>query len=347
MDLARALGHGELEPRFLERLESAVSNDPAEGTGADIYRRHVAGSRMEPSETVAHWALKQLVDSHDNLDDYFHHSVRPRRQRPLSGPGLSLVLGEAEVVDHRTGQNRRRVFLAQSQGGTGLRCQVAKGADMNFDAFHREIKPALDEASSDRTADAFQAFFPKAIHFQPADLLPEVRHAIVRTLAGDALSEFRDRSREIFDKHEDVLALFVTAGEELPELAGMLLRLELGDRLLRFIDNGRDKGFNWNGARELADLAGKWNVDLNGAAVKKAAEELLYQRFLRLVGAPDPVHARRIAGFFDLFAAMNLNLDLWACQNLFFELYQRSERSFTREQLLALEEVGRKLGFNV
>ncbi len=88
MDLARATGMADPECRFLRELEKAVSNDPAMGTGRDVWENLVVPRRETP-RTLAAQALLTLA-AEDRLP-----GPGEVRTAPWPAVAVSVALGEA------------------------------------------------------------------------------------------------------------------------------------------------------------------------------------------------------------------------------------------------------------
>lgn len=69
LELAGTLGR-RLEDGFVSRLEPARSNRPEEGTGADVWRRHVRASAATPARVAATSALLALLRQDTRLPGY-------------------------------------------------------------------------------------------------------------------------------------------------------------------------------------------------------------------------------------------------------------------------------------
>ena len=98
MDLLREAGDEPPEDAFLDVLATARSNDPDEGTGREVWERHVVPARVLPARVVAHIALLELLDG-----------LAPQ---PVTA-GFDVVVADHEVAD------RGSLALASGTGGAG------------------------------------------------------------------------------------------------------------------------------------------------------------------------------------------------------------------------------------
>jgi alpha-amylase/alpha-mannosidase (GH57 family) len=346
MELVELWTNRDLKAGLLKYLGLARSNENKYTDGADFFLRRVEHSRIDPMEATAHFALKQLVEEKDLLDGPVALRVLPGRQRRLQGPALVLVMGEVRVVDDRTGQDRNLGYLALQQGRVGLSCLATGCRSLDFDALTGDLRSAVDESAVERLENIFMGHYPEAVRFTLESVLPEVYRAMVWSLAGEAVADFNRRAREAFETHAEVLALFMGAGEELPELARHILRLDMNERLAQLLDAGRkDAELDWEAVRALADKAKSWALNLTGPVLKIKASSYLRDRFKRLARQPNAPAVRRIIDFLKLVEELGLEIDFWSCQNIYYELYHQKVKTLAPELLPVFSELGRQLNF--
>ncbi|MFH1139143.1 MAG: DUF3536 domain-containing protein [Pseudomonadota bacterium] len=349
IDLLRPFGGPDLEAGLLERLALAKSNDPEYYDGVDVYRKMVLPSRMDPSRITAHFALKNIV-SNDARNDPVSRLVVANRQRRLSGPGLNAALGEARVRDAMTGREDSRVFLALHQGGPKMRCLTAVGQGLDLGFMSGELRAAVDEVSPETAVRAFTAKFPDSREVALEDLIPEMQGRIVRALARHAFDDFRAQARESLRDYEEILKFLVAAGEPVPETFGLILGLDLADRLARLFKAGREGGeLDLDQVRNLAGQAQAWDVSLREPHITTQAKAYMRAHFQTLADNPDQEGVLRLISFIRLARDLGLDLDPWACQNSFYELF--TDETFlgrlAPKTVASFLELGGELGFLV
>ena len=125
MDVWRSLGGRPPESAFLDILARAKSNQPALGTGADVFRR-ACQARVTPARAVARAAFASLASSPAtprNLEvPGFDIAIVPE---PAGPAGLTFA-GQATVVHRRTGENTSLAFTARYDGKAGFECQIGE-----------------------------------------------------------------------------------------------------------------------------------------------------------------------------------------------------------------------------
>jgi alpha-amylase/alpha-mannosidase (GH57 family) len=116
LDLLAELGEEPPLDAFLDVLASARSNQPAEGDGRRVWRRHVEPARVNAARAVAHLALTSLLTGEQgervgafDVVDADHVVVRV--------PSLTAVTGTVTLVHRRTGRRVERCYAALHGGG--------------------------------------------------------------------------------------------------------------------------------------------------------------------------------------------------------------------------------------
>lgn len=88
-------------------------------------------------------------------------------------------------------------------------------------------------------------------------------------------------------------------------------------------------------------------MTLSEPTIIQMAQAFLRRQMERLALTPDKMPMRNIINFLDLAQGLNLELDLWECQNMFYDLYNDPKfiQSLHPELSSTFHELGRRLGF--
>jgi hypothetical protein len=99
----------------------------------------------------------------------------------------------------------------------------------------------------------------------------------------------------------------------------------------------------------VAERAGQLKLKINGPELRKKARDFLRNQMTHLASSPDENTIKNMIDFLNMAEAMHLELDLWECQNTFYDLYNNPEftKVFGPEQASTFDELGRRLGFLV
>lgn len=163
LDLLADLGEGPGEAPVLEVLAQAASNRPEEGTGADIWRRHVAPVRVAPWRVAAHLALVSVLGGAAPPKRIGAWDVvTPTSTRAERG-ALVLTTGVAGITHRRTSASTWHAYAALRLGGLEV-----VGAVRGVSAGDR------DGTGADAVASIRRAFLEGAPVTQLLVLLSEV-----------------------------------------------------------------------------------------------------------------------------------------------------------------------------
>jgi hypothetical protein len=222
LDLLAEVGEaGDVEGRVLEVLGRARSNRPEEGTGVDVWRRHVVPSRVDAGRVVAHLALLDLLEQREAMGVVGGHRVVAHEHRHRRRGGVVGVAGRVELEHARTGRCTAHVYAAVRLGGLEVVGAVRPASDDA--AVDDECFVRLDSASKGasrvttvlRLVD--ECFGPREFGLEAA--LPETAGDIVASAARATGDRFGDALERLWNDNRDLLASLALAGHPLgPEL---------------------------------------------------------------------------------------------------------------------------------
>jgi hypothetical protein len=133
MDLLAELGETPPLDRVLDLLGHAESNLPGEGTGRDVWERHVLPSRVDAARVVAHVALADLLEGKHPDGPVAVFDVRTIDHVHADRASLALCAGVVEVTHRRTRRTTRHAYAALHLGGLEVSGAV-RAADPERDA---------------------------------------------------------------------------------------------------------------------------------------------------------------------------------------------------------------------
>lgn len=380
IDLVQPWARKDLEAGLIDFLVKAKSNEPAYGHGGRVWQALVKPSRIDPSRATAHYAIAALFkeltqEAHKpfaagGLCDGTHtipfsEMVRPIQQRHLAVQGLHAVLGEVKVTQMRTGQELMYTYIAFRKEWTNLSCLVGKSVPaLDLDQVVEEIRPVLTKAAWEKIGDIFCRHIPAVKNYGFKDLVPDTRKCLVQVLARSLDRRIKDFIREHDGSIQELMSLLQETGEPAPEILGDILRLLLANYLARLMATDQEEHIvDWSGLRRLAaqaksalhrpalpdsdEAGGPWAMTLSEPTIIQMAQAFLRRQMERLALTPDKMPMRNIINFLDLAQGLNLELDLWECQNMFYDLYNDPKfiQSLHPELSSTFHELGRRLGF--
>ena len=354
VSLAQPLSKKDLEHGLVGFLVRAKSNDPAYGHGEQVYKSLVRPSWIDPSLATAHYALAALMEESQQKDRTFSEMVRPIQQRHLVSIDLEALLGEARVIERVTGREYERAYLVFRRNGKALSCLVGEPLpSLDVDRVAEKGHPTLTEEGLGKIEAFFCQHLASVKTYEVGDLIADTQRLLIRGLIGSLGLHFKDSIREHYAELKMLMSLLPEAGgEPEPKVLAHILPILVVDELERLISTNPDREhrpIDWSNFRHLATQARLSDINLNDLGLKQKSQDFLYNELKRLFHAPDAVLMKNVMDFLRLSQDLNLELDLWESQNVFYDLHL--DQSFTQalspDLFSIFNEMGRQMGFQM
>ncbi|HVM06878.1 MAG TPA: DUF3536 domain-containing protein [Acidimicrobiales bacterium] len=323
MDCLEELGENPPTEVFLRILDEAESNDPAEGSGRDIWRRHVETARVDTGRAVAQLALVELLEHRDppatvgafdvHLDDHGHGDRG----------ALSMSWGKVRLTHRRTGRETHHVYAALHLGGLEvLGAARPPDAGRDRDAFARL-----------RSAFEFDAPITTLLRlvsdgFGPAEFgirsgVPDGAEQILRTVARSLADRFSAAFDRLYADHRPTFVALTSAHYPLPPELRAPAELALARRLELEIaaQNGSLDPADYGKAIAIAREARTQGVELDTRHARHVLERLLLNAVEHAV--VDPARATSAVTGLEIARELDVHPSLERVQEIVFDALQR------------------------
>jgi alpha-amylase/alpha-mannosidase (GH57 family) len=319
IDLLAELGEEPPVDAFLERLAEACSNQPHEGTGADVWRNHVEPARVDADRAVAHIALAGLLARRPEGEVATWEIVEHDHRAGVRG-ALRVNAGIVTLRHKRTRRVSRRTYAVMLIGALEV-----LGA----------VRPADDDRDADDVAELFDGldrghrlsvllryvgdrFGPDEFGLERA--LPDAADQIVAGAAANVEKRFASTFERLYSFNRDELLSLARAGLPLPPAIRLPAEHALARRLEAEITAQQG---SWDPAAYEAALATAREAHLFGLTIdapraRGALEQTLVAAVRRAVdGEADAVDAAlAVRG---LATSLDVGVDLAEPQDLVYE----------------------------
>jgi len=319
MSLARRWSRSDLENTFLSIISRARSNDPRLGDGATVFDVQVRKKRMPPGRIAANYAFVQLFHQGQELEGFFKDLVQPGEEKDetLWDPGETT--GRILVSDPMTGKNEIVVFSAKGQEPVDFECRVrSQDGEKEIYTF------------SDITPDTRKVFMKSTAYHIVDQVGRSVSEQDLRVLlsVGPPSEETRE---PLPGGLEDILHIF---------LRGCFLRLAE----MRGAMSGEITAIR---ALIRNASAWDWSPQVDDPETRKRGREPVNRLMKLIAESAEGTVITTLMEFLDLADELSLKIDLWECQNHYWDL--STDQGFTGrlspEQTKAFKMLGKRLGF--
>ncbi len=366
LQLAEDLDGGGWEQELLDCLAQAWSNRRGEGSGADIWRRRVAPARVGPARVVAHAAIRGVMTDDPLPPQLYCYRLETLRQEHRHNLGLSLAWGRVRVAHQRLADPCEVLFAALHAGGHEFLAFVShEGGDGGGDGGRDGGDAGGDggDAARDEVLDRLGEELERPLRllekaevvrilekrvggarYTLGDLFLEGRRTLARTMLKTTMARYRETARALYEANRETMLFLHQISVPLPRVYTALAEAMLTEDLIT--------GLKTAGKKELPPALGELvmqsralGLKLDSAALRRRLEETLNRHLEALVQDPaDAGRARQAGQVLDLAAALELELDLWQAQNLFYHLLSRQGPAALPP---GLERLARRLRFNL
>lgn len=345
IDLLEELGEAPPTAAFLATLAEARSNQPGEGDGAEIWRRHVEPARVDADRAVAHVALAGLLERDRPEGAVAVWEIVEDHHRSSSRGALTVNAGLLTLRHRRTRRVTRHAYAILRVGALDV-----LGA----------VRPADDVRDADDIAALFDAleggerltlllrllgdrFGPDEFGLERA--LPDAADEIVASAAAGLEERFASTFTRLYAFNRDDLSALVRAGLPLPPAIKLPAEMAVARRLEAEItaQQGSWDPKAYEAALATAREAEQHGLSIDAPRARAALEQTLLAATQRAVdGEADAVDAA--LALRDLATALGVSIDLSRPQEAVYEALRDDGRDDLRPLAAALRLAVNHLG---
>jgi hypothetical protein len=349
IQLAREVSGADFEAQFIADLGEAHGNRYDLADGAKVYEALVKPSITDLKKGLGHYGISSLVEEYEPEQRIFSFHFERRDHRIEKLGGRTLAIGAVDVDSNTTREVLEGMFVVLHLGGYDFHCSVRERLpSSDYQELKEKLFGRFDEGSTRDLLQAIDARFD-GDNFALKDLFRDERRKIGRLLLRDALDRSRDHYQHIYEESRDVMRLLasmkIPAPDSLKQAAEYVLTAKLEETVAELTE-GEVSDVRLGEVvavvlREASMIGCK--VDL--LRLKHAIERIVHSRLESYRASRDEARAESALLFLNLADRLEVRLDLWRLQNLFWSLLNEpAEKSAHGWSLI--EELGDKLRFS-
>jgi len=313
MDLLAELDEKPPIDEFLDALGHAESNQPGEGTGRDVWERHVVPTRVDAARVVAHVALADLLEGKRPGGRLAVFDVRPVEHVHVSRGAITLCAGTVDVMHRRTRRCTRHAYAAVHLGGLEVTGAVRDADPSRDHGDLRAVHAAFDGGERVTTLLRMigDAFGPSEFGLEAA--LPDAAEQIVAGAARALEERFAAESERLFAENRATFRSLTTAGFALPDELRTAVQVAVDRRLETEL---------WRSAHDeaiaVAQEAIEAGLRTDGPRARDALDHSIADAVIRVVGGDDTAVATALS-LLRLAATLGISIDLRRVQEVLYD----------------------------
>jgi hypothetical protein len=318
VQLAEQLFQEPVEAQFLWRLEKARSNVPENGTGRDLYQKHVKPSLVDLPQVAVHYAVTSLFQDYPNPARVYCYAVERQNGRSWRAGRMRLSLGRARVTSEPTGETALLAYAVLHFGDHNLNAGVKPYVDGEDHERHvAEIGGAFEHGDLAQVIRLLDRHFGD-VSWSLRSLFRDEQRRVLDLILASTLNETEEELRDVYLHQAPLMRFLNTLGTPLPNAFRATAELVLNVDLRRCVEDFPSDPEN---VQRLLDEARALGVTLDTKGLGYALERALEGLLERLRETPeDPELLRRVESIVALSRTAPFAIDLWQAQNRFYEM---------------------------
>ncbi|MBO6660618.1 MAG: DUF3536 domain-containing protein [Roseivirga sp.] len=339
------------EDKFLEDLSRGYSNRTAEGSGKDIYLKHIKPYMLSLTQVGMHYAVASLfADNPQSLTvlNYDCNSIFfDRRSAGIQKLAYGTTRVKSKVTTSEKEFSFVVIYLGQHHliGGTSRRLSTEE-----FEPISSALCKAFDQSNISQVVDIIKEGF-KAHTFSFFGMFKDEQMKLVNQYLAESEELAYDSYRKIYDRNYNIMNVMRVENLQIPPTLKQniedVINIEFKDLLV----NGH---FSIQKMDELCDEVIKWGIQLNEDLLNAKLNDKLDAMFREfLIDHSNLKVLDDILATIKLFKKVSLNPILVNLQNGVFELsktmYSKGSAANEEDNTLIeiLEEIAREINIDL
>lgn len=334
-----------LEDDFAARLAEAKSNTKENGTGRDIYARHVKTAVVDLEKVAAHYAITSHFNDYGNECNIHCYKITSDGQRRQEAGGAELISGRCNVASLITGESETLCYCALHLGNHDFNCGVKKHEnDSRCRDMNVEMSTTFEKGSFADLVRSIDRHFG-ARQYGLKDLFKDEQRSVLNTLLTETLDRFEEEYRRMYVENRILMGFLRDTGIPTPKAfltaAEFVLNLDLRRQLSMSPDTVM--------VREILSELKRWKLSSDNVEMEYVLRKSLEREMARLLTNPSDMKAlSAVQSMLDMSYELPFKPNTWMLQNIYYRL-AKTDFAKTNDGKWAelFRSVGAKLNFNL
>jgi alpha-amylase/alpha-mannosidase (GH57 family) len=345
----------DLEPAFLERLARAPSNIPEHRDGRHIYEKFVKPAIIDREKMGAHFAVSSLFEDYPEKARIYSCTFEQQHRQIFTAGKARLLIGRSRVTFDITRASDLFSYAALHLGDHNVNggVRVSEGPE-RYQELVDEIGAAFAQADFPLVIRLMDRHFGES-YYSLKSLFRDEQRKILNQILISTGQDVETHFRQVTDQYTPLMRFLKDISAPLPAALRTAADFILNRDLQRMFESPDPDPAC---LRDLVEQAVARNVELHREDLAYAIKGAMDQPLVRLSDEPmDLPLLTRTAEIAEVVRSMNLEVNLWKTQNLYFRLRGTSWAECKRlaeqgdpvaqEWIQQFNRLGDQLGFRI
>lgn len=307
-----------LEDTFQAMLAQAPSNVPDMQNGANIYETITKASRLSLTKVGMHHVANALFSEHE--DDVFTHTFKFESDffDRFNAGRHKLAIGRTKVVSRITHSEKRFSFAVIYLGQHHLIGNASESMDeADFKGMYTSIRTAFENSNLAEVIHVIQQYFGEE-KFSFWQLFKDQQQKVLRLLVKREVEEAERAIKQVYDRSYNLMSVMKQININMPMVFRKNLELVVNNQLRSFFQQADPKAAD---LQRLVEEVRKWQIPLEVEVISFVASQRLYELLEEFAQEPSQLNQLiNLHQIMQQLGEIEVKLDLWKMQNLFFQL---------------------------
>ncbi len=332
IQLAHELFEIDLEGPFLELLEKAPSNILDYGNGVGVWEESVKPNVTDLAKVGADCAITGLFDNTLSQEqDLYCYQAMPENHIHRQRGEEKLAIGKINVRSLITLDDVDLVYVVLHMGGHYLAGGVRSFiSDEAFELMKKEIDQAFEKGDIPGSMQLMVEHCGDH-NYSLWHLFKDEQRRIFNYILNSAMDETEAYYRRIYQHHYPIIRLMSKSKVPLPTILSTTVEFVLNTDFAAILEN---EAFELEQLRHQVHEMKKWDFRRDKTTLNYVASKAVHQMmegFQKQV--TDIKLLKRVEGALELLGELNLELDMWEAQNIYYALLKQYYLQFKRASL--------------
>lgn len=362
IELAAEFSKTNYEKTFLSILQKAKSNIAEFGNGKDIFNKWVKTSAVGFDKIVAQYAIETSFESDKDKKetDLYCYKIKRNNTKKYSNLNNILTFGKIEIKSNITLEKKEMSYALLQTQNYDFYCSVKEvecAEDYSLET--KEISKVFKKDGIVETLQAIELYYG-AKFYSLKDIPIDKRKTILENMIHSKLQKASQTYEDMYENLLTPISYLNDLGMDIPEGFRVCAKYTLLSNLEEELSN--IKKYDDKSALErlgkIRQLADKFKIKLSTPVISQILSNSLSRLISSLVDNLTIKNTKEMISFFELLEKLQIETQISEAQNIFYEMFCANfERFFedikqkngenTRELMLNLLEIGKKLNINV
>ena len=318
IQLAEELSGVSLEPIFLKHLQSAASNIPSYGNGANVYELFARPARVDFLRLCAHYSITALFnESSQDTPVYCYSTSSDVYDKQVRGK-LKRFIGKTWIISGITLEKKCAASIVVHLGDHNIACAVRYCAsDDFFTSFRQEIGEAFDRGDIVRVIKLMSRHFG-GNDYSLVHLFKDEQRKILSAIMKPMLAQIETYAQHLGENNSMIMEFYHHLGIPVPRPLTMMAGYRAGAAMQRLFEKN---DMDILSLRALAGEIRKWPLEIDKDNIGYVAAAWINNAMKRFEAEPfDITTMKHVEQSLNILAAISLPLNIWETQNIFFSI---------------------------